>query len=264
MSTNPYEAPVAETTDLTDPAHGAGYTGEIARRPAADGVAWISDGWKMFKSQPGTWTLITLVFSLLLVAVNLIPLIGGLLWYVLFPILGGGLMVACDAVRRGEPPTVGQLFNGFNRQTGQLALIGVIYLGVLIAVMLIFAVIGVMLAPTLGLDFTAFLGEGGDAGTITLAVTLILLAVLAISIPLLMSVWFAPALVILLEMPAFEAMKRSFLGCLANIVPFLIYGVVSLFLSLLATLPLLLGWLVVGPIFIGSVYSGYRRIYFSS
>ena len=44
------------------------------------------------------------------------------------------------------------------------------------------------------------------------------------------------------------AMKVSFIGCLRNIVPFLIYGVVGIALAIVATIPLLLGWLVLGPV----------------
>jgi uncharacterized membrane protein len=56
-------------------------------------------------------------------------------------------------------------------------------------------------------------------------------------------------------------MKGSFTGCLKNVLPFLLYGAVLLLLSVIATLPLLLGWLVLGPVFAGSVYASYRDIY---
>jgi len=41
----------------------------------------------------------------------------------------------------------------------------------------------------------------------------------------------------------------------------LIYGVVMLVLSILATLPLLLGWLVLVPIATASIYTAYRDIF---
>jgi uncharacterized membrane protein len=56
-------------------------------------------------------------------------------------------------------------------------------------------------------------------------------------------------------------MKQSFSGCLKNIVPFLLYGAILLVLSVLASLPLLLGWLVLGPVLAASLYTGYRDIY---
>ena len=56
-------------------------------------------------------------------------------------------------------------------------------------------------------------------------------------------------------------MKGSFSGCLKNMLPFLLYGVVLFVLSILASLPLLLGWLVLGPVFGASIYTSYRDIY---
>jgi uncharacterized membrane protein len=265
MSMNPYQAPVAATADVAPPMDADGYTGEIARLPAGDGMTWVGDGWEMFKANPGTWVGIALVFGVLTIGVNLIPIIGGFAAYVLMPILFGGLMLACDAQRRGEAPTISQMFEGFNRQFGQLALVGVIYVAALLALVLVLVLVAAVFFSVAALDLGNMTSAYADGDTQALLIVLLFVLVLiGATLPLTMSVWFAPALVILHEVPAFEAMKRSFQGCLANIVPFLVYGVVTLFLTLLATLPLLLGWLVVGPIFIGSAYSGYRRIYCSA
>jgi uncharacterized membrane protein len=46
-----------------------------------------------------------------------------------------------------------------------------------------------------------------------------------------------------------------------NIVPFLLYGLVGVGLAIVATIPLLLGWLVLGPLTIASLYTGYCDIY---
>src|SRR5689334_6394772 len=73
------------------------------------------------------------------------PLVGGLL----FPVLMGGLMLGCDALRRGEPLTVAHLFAGFNQNAAQLILIGALYLA---------AYIGIMI-----LVFIPILGFGGFA-----------------------------------------------------------------------------------------------------
>jgi uncharacterized membrane protein len=51
------------------------------------------------------------------------------------------------------------------------------------------------------------------------------------------------------------------MGCLKNIVPFLLYGVVGLFLIIIATIPLLLGWFIVVPMMIASIYIAYLDIY---
>jgi uncharacterized membrane protein len=58
-----------------------------------------------------------------------------------------------------------------------------------------------------------------------------------------------------------DAMKASFAGCLKNIVPFLLYGVVMLVLCFVAAIPLGLGFLVLGPVAVASMYKGYRDIF---
>jgi uncharacterized membrane protein len=88
------------------------------------------------------------------------------------------------------------------------------------------------------------------------------LVVLALVIPVNMALWFCPALVMLQDQTAIRAIKQSFKACLRNLVPFLIYGAVLLVLGFIASIPFALGWLVLGPVILGSVYAAYRDIYF--
>jgi uncharacterized membrane protein len=96
------------------------------------------------------------------------------------------------------------------------------------------------------------------------SILLAALIMLALALPLYMAVWFAPALVVFHSLGAIDAMKASFFGCLKNIVPFLIYGIVGLLLGIVASIPFGLGWLVLGPVTIASAYVGYRDIYLAS
>ena len=76
-----------------------------------------------------------------------------------------------------------------------------------------------------------------------------------------MALWFAPSLVVFNNLKPVEAMKVSFFGCLKNIVPFLLYGVVMMVLCVVAAIPVMLGYLVLGPVIIASIYTGYRDIF---
>jgi uncharacterized membrane protein len=44
--------------------------------------------------------------------------------------------------------------------------------------------------------------------------------------------------------------------------PFLLYGVITLVASFVASVPFFLGWLVLAPVLAASVYTAYRDIYF--
>ena len=103
------------------------------------------------------------------------------------------------------------------------------------------------------------MGAAGASG-----VLLAVLIALALMLPLYMAMWFAPALVVFHELGAVDAMKASFAGCLKNVVPFVLYGLVGLVLGIVASIPFGLGWLVLGPVAIASVYVGYRDIYLAS
>lgn len=90
---------------------------------------------------------------------------------------------------------------------------------------------------------------------------LALLIVLGAMLPLIMAYWFAPALVLFHDMKALDAMRLSFSACLRNVLPFLIYGVISAVLLVLAMIPLGLGLLVMIPTMTASLYISYKDIF---
>ena len=55
--------------------------------------------------------------------------------------------------------------------------------------------------------------------------------------------------------------KASFAASMRNIPPMLAYGLAGIVLAILATIPLGLGWFVLGPVFVASVYTSYRDIF---
>jgi hypothetical protein len=261
MSSNPYQAPKAEVVDFEPPAELGDFLGEPRARPAGRGADWVREGWQLFAQAPALWIGMVLVFMGLMMAAAFVPLLGMIAQNLPFPILGAGMAVACDAVRRGQPLEFGHLFVGFSRNTGPLVVVGALYTAAVIVAALIAFV------PTIGLvGGMAAMGVGNEADLIAaigLPLLLGMLILLAITLPLVMAIWFAPALVILNNVPPIEALRLSFRGCLRNIVPFLVYSLIALGLAILATLPLMLGWLVLGPWFYTSNFCAYRDIYYA-
>jgi uncharacterized membrane protein len=76
-----------------------------------------------------------------------------------------------------------------------------------------------------------------------------------------MATQFAPMLVIFGKMMPVPAMKTSLRAFLRNIVPLTVYGAMLLPFALLASLPMMLGWLVLMPIVIASMYATYRDLF---
>ena len=93
MQDNPYLAPAAEVSDpITEQRADGTFLGTPQSRPAGAAVAWIGHSWRLFKASPGMWIALTLVLMGGTIALQAIPLIGGLLPGLLYPLLSAGLM----------------------------------------------------------------------------------------------------------------------------------------------------------------------------
>jgi uncharacterized membrane protein len=150
--------------------------------------------------------------------------------------------------------TIAHLFAGFQSHLNPLVVIGALYLAGMFAIVLVASIF------TGGAAFTLW-KSGADAGVAVSSILFIVLIVLLLMIPLIMAVWFAPALATLHDVAPVDALKLSFRGCMRNMLPFLVYGVVGLLLAFAATIPFGLGWLVLLPVLAGSAYASYRDIF---
>ena len=223
---------------------------------AGQGWTWIADGFGLFKKAPGMWIALVIVLLVILVVLAFIPLLGAVATFLLMPLFLGGLMLGCRALQGGGGLEVGHLFAGFKEHTGNLIVLGALAIGGWVIVMLpVIAIVGA------GAIFGMMRGDAAGVAAMGGSFVLAWLVAMALSIPIYMALWFAPALVVLRGLAPVAAVKESFFGCLKNIVPFLIYGIVMLVLGILAAIPLALGWLVLGPVAVASIYVAYRDIY---
>ena len=223
---------------------------------AGQGWTWITDGFELFKKQPGIWIAIAVVLFVILVALALIPLLGAIGTFLLLPVFVGGMMIGCRDLQRDGVLKVEHLFAGFRTQTGNLIVLGAL------------SIVGwfIVMLPMMGImGVGAFFGimRGDAAGMVAMGGSFLLawLIAMALSVLVYMAFWFAPALVVLRGLAPGTAIRQSFFGCLKNVMPFLIYGLVMLVLSVIASIPFLLGWVVLAPVMIASVYVSYRDIY---
>ena len=256
MSTNPYAAPKAAVADETISLN-ADFIPGGQSLPAGHGWTWIAEGWELFKRQPGMWIGIILLFFVIMVVSALIPFVGGLLLSLFGPVFAAGIALGCKALDEGRELEIGHLFGGFRNRTGTLIAVGAIYLAGTLVVML-------LVGLTMGVGMGAMMGQGDPESMEALGMTFLLamLIMMALILPLVMAIWLAAPLVVFHEEGAVEAMKGSFSGCLKNILPFLVYGVILFVLMIVASVPLLLGWLVLGPVISITVYTAYRDVFF--
>lgn len=254
---NPYQPPEPRMADGESAAQGDFIAGGRAL-DAGRGWEWIASGFALFKKQPGTWILILIVLLVCWILITLVPLIGGLANMLLLQVFAGGIMLGCRALDSGGSLEVEHAFAGFKQNTSDLVVLGLL-------AMVAWAIVFIPALLVMGGGgFMAMLHGGGDVvsfAALGLTFVLAMLVVLALSIPVYMALWFAPALIVFHGLKPVEAMKTSFFACLKNIIPFLLYGVILMVLSCIAAIPFGLGFLVLLPVVVASIYTGYRDIF---
>lgn len=227
------------------------------------GWDWVAEGFRLFVRAPWQWLAITLIWGLITIFLAMVPVVS-LLVMPLNIVFIGGLMLGCDALARNQPFRIGHLFSGFKIGTAALIGLGGMYLAAVLVVMLLVGGVVWSLAGSISMGAFVNQAQPMTAAQLQLLMSALLIAnllALVLLMPVLMAVWFAPALIVLRGLDAITAAKLSLKGCQINWLPFLLYSLVALALMLLALVPFGLGLLIVVPVLIGSVYASYRDIY---
>ena len=224
--------------------------------PPGNAFDWLRQGWALFAANPGLWIGLTIVLLVIVLGVQIVPLVGTLAAHLLMPVLGAGLLLVCRKIDEGESVQIDDLFAGFKQNAGPLVMVGVLYMLAMFAIVVIVVVVGG--GSVAGGLLSA---QPAGLGVIFGGLMLSLLLSLALSVPVVMAVWFAPALVFFNNMQPVEALKASFEACMKNVLAFLVYGLIVLVLAFFAALPVGLGFLVLIPVLAGSVYAAYRDVF---
>jgi hypothetical protein len=237
---------------------------------AGRGWTWIVQGFQLFMRSPVVWIALLLTLFIATKLLALVPLLGVL--FVLFmPVFVAGLMDGCRALEYDRPLQFGHLTRGFQKNTAQLVTIGGISLAGNLAVLMIVMTLGgdaiAEMAKTMGQKPAPTPEAAEHMRQATATVGRAFLVGTLVSLPLLMALWFAPALVFFQDQQPFAALKWSFLGCLRNVLPLLVYGSVllaGLFLAMPFSAALgqydLAIWLL-APIILPSIYASYIDIF---
>jgi uncharacterized membrane protein len=234
--------------------------------PAGDGAAWWGESWRIFCAAPAAWLGILVVFVVVSIALVLVPIVGSLVHTVLTPVFAGGAMLGCHALARGEPLRIGHLFEGFQRgRFAPLCILGLIWLAILVLIAIVMVATIFLTLGASGLaalmDFSGTSIDYAALASAGMAVFIVGLVALAITVLVAMAYWFAPALVVLNGEPPVAALQKSFAASSRNIGAFLLYGLIYIGLAIVASIPVGLGWLVLGPMVAGSCYAGWRTIF---
>ena len=244
--------PTQEPFPLAAPA----FDGSSRVVDAGNAFDWLRQGWNIFVVNPGVWIAMTVVLLVVVCGLNIVPLVGTLAAQLLTPLLGAGVLLACRKAADGQSPEIGDLFAGFRNNTGPLVMLGVLYM---VAMLVIFVVVVALGGGSVAGGL--MMGRAGGVGLALGGLMLAVLLTLALSVPVCMALWFAPALVYFNNMAPVAALKASFNACLKNLLVFLVYGLMVMVLAFFAALPVMLGFLVLVPVLAGSLYASYRDVF---
>jgi len=234
----------------------------IRARGVDAGVDWWLTAWRLFIRAPITW-IVLLVAGVVLSFLADRLLERYLVLNFAFSLLLGTVFVAAvlavaRALDRKQPVTLGDVFAAFGNRFLPLIVLT-------LAVSIGFALCVVIGAGVVQLIFGAGLADAWrwivDAQQATTTEELMSVMAKHDPLPLLMAAWFAPALVLFPGDGPFTALRKSLVAALKNVVPFLIYGALGLVLAIVASAPILLGWILLAPVMMITLYTSYADVF---
>lgn len=247
---------------------------QALRLPAASGWRWIAEGFRLYRRNPSLLILLALNYWLLFLVIFLIPHVGSLAANIVLQALSVTVMNGCRAIDRSTPVAMDIVWSGFKRNLPNLLRLGGLYLlaELLIAMVLVVG-FGASLEDVLG----AGQGQRPPAGD---GLPPFLFAALGLTIPLILTFWFAPMLVAWHDIGVLKAVFFSAVAVLRNWSAFAVYGASAVLVSslvpsafglfgggtgALATISVLAGLMflafVLMPTLFASIYVSYREVF---
>jgi len=240
--------------------------------PASAGWDWIRQGFDLFRKQPGGLFMIFLGNMLVMLLLGIIPMLGQLIAFVLMPVFTTNFMLACLQIERDKRITPMLLADGYRHPAiATLLGVGLLYLlaGAIILGASSLADDGVLLKLFTGrIQPDAKEVLESNAGSA-------MLICLLLSIPAMMTFWFAAPLVAFQRMSLGKTLFYSFFAVwralkafllflfswfgitlLCTQLVFLIFGRSNLAISLMTPL-----YIVLTIILQCSLYASYRQIF---
>ena len=238
----------------------------IEKVPASHGLKWLMQGFVLLRRSSFIWLLFVLLLWGMVFVASRVPFTG-LLLALLTPVFLAGLMMGCRALEKGEELEIAHFFAGFRNNTLNLVTLGGFYLiGNVVIAGLMYAIGGAAIQ-----QIVAGQAQNVDPEILMQAIgpaMVALLAGMALSVPLTMAMWFAPLLVVFANEKPVPALRASFVACLRNMMPFLVYGLIILVPLGLLMAPFDLTNLERNPalwavalLMLPSIYTSYRDIF---
>lgn len=238
---------------------------EIQKAPASHGWLWLKHGYRLIMRSPLHAFSLAMVFALGIFLAMLIPVAGVFLAILIMPLMMAGYMRVCRSLEYNEEVEPRQIFAGFESMTRQLVSVGGMLLLGMIVISMVTAALG---GQALNAILESYQTQQDPAALVEALtapgseVKLALIAGLVLLFVLMLAMQFAPMLVFFQQMSPRDALLTSLLASIRNIVPFSVYSLLMQLIAFaLSFVPLGMGWIVLLPLGLTSMYVAYRDIF---
>jgi uncharacterized membrane protein len=224
--------------------------------PASHGWQWIKSAFNLFKKNYLLWIAFSLTIIIMGAMLMTVPIVGGLIFTLIYPALIAGLLLGCHIQQQGEKLEYSHLFAAFKTHGTQLITVGGIYLT---GMLIIGLIVGQLGGEGLIRDLTA---GHSNAETLALLANYRLPILISVTLQLLLisTYWFAPALIVFGNLTPIRAMKASSLAILSNAGAFLVFGFSLFALFFIATIPLI-GLIIMIPVAFITYYTAFMDVF---
>jgi len=201
----------------------------MEKLPAKTGWLWVKQGVALFRKQPAEMSTLFLSYMFLMLALNIIPILGQLLPLILVPVFGIAFLQAAQNIEQDKRVYPNLLLTGFRSP----ALRNLLLLGMLYLLAAVVAVAVSRLADG-GIFWNAMLGTGLDTKDIENSnISLAMIVAALVYIPAAMAFWFAAPLIVWQQMSLGKALFYSFFAVRRAGRAFIVYGLVWLLIGVL-------------------------------
>ena len=207
-----------------------GLVTHVRTQPAAAGWTWLREALALYWRQPFAFTALVILYTMALMLLSNVPVVGLPMAAVLIPFGTVGLTLAGMIAEKGAMPLPALLLDGFRAgpQRAPLLRLGFLHAAMVLVLVLIASLFAMdelrnWKVADGQLDPTS-VSQNIPWDALTVSVLLYT--------PVLMLTWFAPQLVAWHRQPVAKALFFSFFACWRNKWPFLVLGLILMALSL--------------------------------
>jgi hypothetical protein len=234
---------------------------DIPRKVAAgQGFHWVAAGFRLYRKTP---LLLSAAFAVLfgvVMALGLIPVVGGSLSELASPLMVAGFMAAYRALDEGAELELPQFLAGVKGPAIPLMAVGAVQL--LGALLIGKIMLGMGFDPQAMMTAAQTQKDPAEMQAMMNQAMPALFTGMLLFTPLIMATWFAPALILFGGARPATALGVSLKAVTRNWAAMLVNGLtLGMLLFLAALVPLLLGLLVAMPVLFGSLYASYQAIF---